>query len=1107
MAEVDAAVGAAGPGGDNQGLGLSGRIAANFQNTEITPLLAVVGLLLGLFAILVTPREEEPQINVTFADVFIPFPGASATEVEHLIAGPAEQVLSEIKGVKHIYSVSRPGMAVVTVQFTVGEDRTDAIVRLHSKVMSNQDWLPPNLGVAQPIIKPKGIDDVPILTATLWSKDDGVGAYELGKVAHALEQEIKRVDGTRNVYTIGVPEQVVRVVLDPQSLAAHDIDITDLRRALQASNTIRDDIGVVVDNTEVLVQAGTFLTDPEDIGELVVGLHGGRPVYLRDVARIERGPQEPEAYVWMGMGPGAAHAKAAQGGGGAGDCALAMGCATPAVTIAVAKQEGQNAVDIAERVVERFGQLEGTFIPAGVEVSITRNYGETADYKAKKLITKLAFATISVVILVLFAIGWREAIIVGAAVVVTLALTLFASWAYGFTLNRVSLFALIFSIGILVDDAIVVVENIHRHMALWPRKRLLQLMPGAVDEVGSPTILATFTVIAALLPMAFVTGLMGPYMSPIPINASMGMLISLVVAFVFTPWMSNFMLGGRHDAAAASGGHGHHEGGGSKFLEGLFNTLIGPFLAGGRGKLNRWLLLAGILVLIAGSVLLAVNRVVIMKMLPFDNKSEFQVVLDMPEGTSLEQTARVLGEMGEFLSTVPEVADYQVYAGTAAPINFNGLVRQYYLREGAHLGDIQVNLVDKHHRDDKSHKIALRLREPLQEIARQYDGNAKVVEIPPGPPVLAPLVAEVYGIDYAGQIDIAKQVRGVFGETADIVDIDDSVEYPSKKFLVVVDRVKAARLGVEQAAVAQALATVLDGEDMSFLHGANVKYAVPIRVEYAAADKADLEQVLALRVRSMGGQLVPLSEIVEVVDTTREHSIYHKDLLPVVYVVGDMAGKTDSPLYGLFDIAGQLTDELGLTQWYMRPPENPYEFSVKWDGEWQITYETFRDMGLAYGVGLLLIYLLVVAQFRSYLVPLVIMAPIPLTIIGIMPGHALLGAQFTATSMIGMIALAGIIVRNSILLVDFINQQVRAGSSLEQAVVDSAIVRAKPIALTAVAAMAGAVFILDDPIFSGLAVSLLFGLFVSTVLTLVVIPVVYYGVMRKRVEWIRTATG
>ena len=605
---------------------------------------------------------------------------------------------------------------------------------------------------------------------------------------------------------------------------------------------------------------------------------------------------------------------------------------------------------------------------------------------------------------------------------------------------------------------------------------------------------------------------MGPYMSPIPINASTGMLISLVVAFVFTPWMTNFMLGKRleahaHQVGGQGQGHGHDEVRGG-WLERLFNHLIAPFLVGRQGWVNRWLLLGGILLLITGSIGLVTGKAVILKMLPFDNKSEFQVVLDMPEGTSLEQTARVLGELGAYLETVPEVTDYQVYAGTATPINFNGLVRQYYLREGAHLGDIQVNLVDKHYRQRKSHEIALAVREPLQAIARQYQGNAKVVEIPPGPPVLSPLVAEIYGLDYAGQISVARKVRGAFEQTADIVDVDDSVEFPAGKLIVVVDRAKAARLGVAQSAVAQALATVLEGEDMSFLHEAHVKYAVPLRVEYSEADKADLEQVLSLRVRSQGGQLVPLSELVSLVETSREHSIYHKDLLPLVYVLGDMAGKTDSPLYGLFTISATLAADLGLEQWFLSQPQNTYEYSLKWDGEWQVTYDTFRDMGIAYGVGLILIYLLVVAQFRSYLVPLVIMAPIPLTLIGIMPGHALLGAQFTATSMIGMIALAGIIVRNSILLVDFINQEVREGGlSLEAAVIRSAVVRAKPIALTAVAAMAGAVFILDDPIFSGLAVSLLFGLFVSTILTLVVIPVVYYGVMRKRVEWIRTATG
>ncbi|MEW8286767.1 MAG: efflux RND transporter permease subunit [Candidatus Thiodiazotropha endolucinida] len=1067
-------------------LGISGGVAKRFLITEITPLLALVGLLLGVFAVLVTPREEEPQINVTFANVFIPFPGATATEIENLVATPAEQVLSEIDGIKHVYSTSRPGMAVLTVQFLVGEDREDAIVRLFSKVYANQDWLPQGLGVGQPIIKPKGIDDVPIVTATLWSEDPAIGAFELGQVAHAIESELKRVPGTRDIYTIGNPDRVVHVLLDPQSLAGHGIDLSDLRTALQAGNHIRDNIEVTAENRELLVQAGTFLTSPDEIGSLVVGVREGKAVYLRDVAEVVHRPDQPQHYVWMGVGPQGEQKQLPKGG------------KFPAVTVVVAKKAGTNAVDIAKSVIKRFEQLDGIFIPEGVHATITRNYGATAEAKANKLISKLAFATLSVVGLVLLTIGWREAFIVGAAVVVTLAITLFASWAWGFTLNRVSLFALIFSIGILVDDAIVVVENIHRHLQMGSR-HLLEAIPKAVDEVGGPTILATFTVIAALLPMAFVTGLMGPYMSPIPINASTGMLISLVVAFVFTPWMTNRILASQAERIAS---HAHDESQ-ETALSRFFSRVMAPFLTGKRGNRMRWVLLGSILLLIAASLALVATKSVVLKMLPFDNKSEFQVVLDMPEGTSLEQTARVLDELGDYLGGVEEVSDYQVYAGTASPIGFNGLVRQYYLREGAHLGDIQVNLVDKQHRERKSHEVALAVRGPLQAIAREYNGNLKVVEVPPGPPVMSPLVAEVYGLDYEGQTEAAWEVRKVFENTPDIIDVDDSVEYPSAKFVVQVDRAKASRLGVPQSAVAEALSTVLAGEDASYLHGENLKYAVPIRIEYAEEDKADLDQVLALRVRAQSGKLVPLSEIVQVIPRVREYSIHHKDLLPVVYVTGDMAGETDSPLYGLFEISDQLQGEGGIEQWFLQQPENPYAYSLKWDGEWQITYDTFRDMGIAYSVGLLMIYLLVVAQFRSYLVPLVIMAPIPLTVIGILPGHALLGAQFTATSMIGMIALAGIIVRNSILLVDFINQQVREGMALEQAVIDSAAVRAKPIALTALAAMAGGFFILDDPIFSGLAVSLIFGLFVSTVLTLVVIPVVYYAAMRNRVEFIR----
>ena len=1072
-------------------LGISGNTARHFLTTQITPLLALVGVLLGIFAVMVTPREEDPQINVTFANVFIPFPGASASEVESLVATPAEQVIAEISGIDHVYSTSTPGLAVLTVQFLVGESRTDAIIRLYNKLYSNQDWLPANLGVGQPIIKPKGIDDVPIITVTLWSKNTATGAHELSLVSHGLETELKRIPGTRDIYTIGSPTRVMHVVLDPQALSGYNIDIRDLGNALRAANSARTGLTVTADNREILLQAGTFLTSAEEIAELVVGVFDGKAVYLQDVATVTQGVDSPSQYVSIAAGKGSLLESGETG------MDNVINNLQPAVTLAIAKKPGSNAVDIANQVIQRLDELKGTFIPDDVEVSITRNYGTTAQAKSEKLIQKLIIETIAVVLLVMWALGWREGLIVGAAVAVTLLVTLFASWAYGFTLNRVSLFALIFSIGILVDDAIVVVENIHRHMALGKQK-LIDLIPVAVDEVGGPTILATFTVIAALLPMAFVSGLMGPYMSPIPINASMGMLASLVVAFVFTPWLTNIMLSKSSQHHGADEEQPQQE---NKMTR-LFTGVMTPFLGGAKGNRNRWFLLATILLLITAAISLVVVQAVVLKMLPSDNKGEFQVVLDMPEGSSLEQTSRVLQEMGQYIGRLDEVTDYEIYAGTAAPISFNGLVRQYYLREGANVGDIQVNLVDKHHRQRKSHDIALSVREPLQNIAKQYDGNVKIVEVPPGPPVMSPIVAEIYGLDYAGQIQQAKQLREVFESTENIVDVDDSVEYPSEKLTIVIDRQQASRLGVSQQVIGEALTTVLNGSDVTYLHGKNLKYAVPIRIEYDDADKADLEQVLALQVRSVNGALVPLADLVDIVSGERERNIYHKDLLPVVYVTADLAGDLDSPLYGMLDISSTLKEQNGLEQWYTSQPVNPYEYSLKWDGEWQVTFETFRDMGAAYAVGLLMIYLLVVAQFHSYKVPLVIMAPIPLTIIGIMPGHALLDAQFTATSMIGMIALAGIIVRNSILLVDFINQQVREGMALQQAVINSAAVRAKPLVLTGIAAMIGGFFIIDDPIFGGLAISLIFGLLVSTILTLIVIPVVYYAVMHRNLHQI-----
>jgi multidrug efflux pump subunit AcrB len=1063
-------------------LGISGRIARQFQETQITPLLALLGLLLGLFAILVTPREEEPQIDVTFANIFIAYPGASAGEVERLVSIPAEQVISEISGIEHVYSVSRPGMAILTAQFEVGEESTDAIVRLYNKIYSNSDWLPLELGVAQPIIKPKGIDDVPIVSLTLWTADKTRGAHELQKVAHAVEAELKRVPGTRDIYTLGGPDNVVRIQLDPQKLSGYDIALSELKQALLAANNSAEAGILVKQDQQTSVQAGVFFTTVEEISNLVVGVKNGTPVYLRDVATVLAGADQASQYAWFGAGP-AAEAKGITAKG-----------EFPAVTLAIAKQPGMNAVDIANAVIDRVDELQGVFIPDGVEVTVTRNYGKTADDKAQTLIKKLVFVTIAVIMLVLFALGWREAIIVGIAVIITLMLMLFASWAWGFTLNRVSLFALIFSIGILVDDAIVVVENIHRHHKMGG-KTLRESIPIAVDEVGGPTILATFAVIAALLPMAFVTGLMGPYMSPIPINASIGMLLSLLVAYILTPWMMLKMMSKLHHSDS---GELETNTDNTRIYR-FFQTTIGVFVSKPASRLWRWLLLLGLILLIAASVGLGAMKLVVLKMLPFDNKSEFQIVIDMPEGSSLERTAGLVRELGGYLATVPEVTDYQAYVGTASPINFNGLVRQYYLREGAEVADIQVNLVDKHRRDRKSHDIASSTRSPLQEIGQRWGANVKIVEVPPGPPVQSPIVAEVYGLDYVSQLIRAKQIRAVFEQADDVVDIDDTVEIKAPRRILKVDRDKAALFGVSQAQVVSAVRMALAGEDVGYLHDSTVKYAVPLRLQFPVSDQRDLSAILKLRLRNQFGNLIAIGDVVNVIDSQREQTIFHKDLLPVTFVTADMAGDIDSPLYGMFDIYSRLKS-MDIEQFFINAPILPVTDSIKWDGEWQVTYETFRDMGLAYAVGIILIYLLVVAQFKSYTVPLVIMAPIPLTIIGVMPGHALLGSQFTATSMIGMIAMAGIIVRNSILLVDFINQAMATGMKLEEAVIRAASVRAKPIILTAVAAMLGALFILDDPIFNGLAVALLFGILVSTVLTLLVIPVMYYAVLKNRVN-------
>jgi multidrug efflux pump subunit AcrB len=1089
---------------NNGQLGISGRIAAAFQASRMTPLLALVALLLGIFATLITPREEEPQIDVTMADVLIAFPGASAKDVENLVARPAEQVLSRMHGVEHVYSMSRPGMAVVTVQFDVGVKYNDAVLRLYDTVHSHRDWLPPNLGVQEPVIKPRGIDDVPIVALTFWTKDPARSAFEMQQVSRAVEIELKRIKGTRDISTIGGPDHVIRVEIDSERMNAFGLTPQDIAGALKVSNAQQSSGSLTAGNREILVQTGTYLESAADVRQLVVAVRGEagsrKPIFMSDVAKVEDGPDQPKNYVWFGSKEGE----------------------FPAVTLQLSKQPGVNAADVANAAVDRINRLKNTVIPDGVEVTVTRNYGATATEKAQKLIGKLVFATAFVVLLVFFALGRREAVIVGVAVTLTLAATLFASWAWGFTLNRVSLFALIFSIGILVDDAIVVVENIHRWQGLHPEKGLLEIIPPAVDEVGGPTILATLTVIAALLPMAFVSGLMGPYMSPIPINSSMGMAISLAVAFIVTPWLALKLMkphGSPSPRPSPQEGEGEHHslpspatGGGAggegrsrldAKLDSTFRKLLTPFLDPLKGGAARIKLAIAIVLLILGSVSLAYFQLVVLKMLPLDNKSEFQVILDMPVGTPVEETARVLHEIGAELAKNEDVTNYQAYAGSASPINFNGLVRQYYLRAAPEKGDVQVNLADKHDRSRSSHEIAGAVRERIEEIGKKNGGNAKVVEVPPGPPVMSPIVAEIYGPDYKGQISVGKQVRGVFEKTKDLVAVDDYIDADSRKTVLHVLQSKAALLGVAQSDIVEVVSMGLAGQDVTPARNADSKFEIPVRITLPAEKQSNLDALLKLRVRSRDGQLVPVSELVEVRDQAREKAIYHKDLLPVVYVVGDMGGKLDSPLYGMFDVRSQINGmalkEGGtLGEWFIHQPNDPYaEYSVKWDGEWKVTYETFRDMGIAYGVGLILIYLLVVAHFGSYLVPLIIMAPIPLTIIGVMPGHALFGSQFTATSMIGMIALAGIIVRNSILLVDFIKQQVAAGMDFHDAVIQSAAVRAKPIALTGLAAMLGAMFILDDPIFNGLALSLIFGILVSTLLTLVVIPVLYFSAFKK----------
>ncbi len=1060
--------------------GISGRIAAAFLDSKLTPLLVIAALFLGFFSVAITPREEEPQIKVPMVDIQLGMPGASAAQVERQLIEPVEKLLHQLKDVEYLYSISQPSGGIVIARFRVGTDPDAAVQQVYAKLGSHADESP--AGAMPPLIKLRTIDDVPAIAYTLWG--EGQTPDALLAAADELKLELKRHPEVARVTTIGGQARRVDVVFDREALAAYNTSILQVYQALQGANWRLPAGELKGLNERQQVDVGAFLASAEDVKHTVVGLYEGRPVYLMDVAEVRDGPGEPDSYVWMGTGPAAGHKPG-----------LDQGLDAPAVTIAVAKKPGTNAVSLVEQLDGLVEDLRQRALPGDLQVTKTRDYGFTAGEKSNELIFHTLLATVSVVLLMLVMLGRKEALVVLVAVPVTLALTLAASWAFGYTLNRVTLFALIFSIGILVDDAIVVVENIHRHTKLNPRYPVRATILGT-DEVGNPTILATFTVIAALLPLAMVRGLMGPYMRPIPVNASAAMFFSLLVAFIVTPWLAYRLF--KNEKKGADDGHhmpDTHEGEDSpEWIRKLYHKTLTPLIA---SRSKRWLVLGTVFGVLLLSFLTIPTRWLVVKMMPYDNKSELQVVIDAPENYPLERTNAAARDLAAVFRDLPEVTDFQVYVGTSSPFNFNGLVRYYFLRDQAHQADIQINLVDKHDRSRSSHDFAKAVRPLLLPIAEKHGVDIKVSEVPPGPPVLSTMVAEVYGPSLEGRVAVAEQVREIFRETEGIVDVDWMVEEDLPRQEIVVDPDKAMRSGVSVEAVSRTLRVALAGAEAGQLQVEDSRRPVTLRLRLDEGQRALLPELLQLRVHAGNGGMVPLSELVRVEEKRRERFRYHKNLQPVTYVLAELAGSAESPVYGILGMEERIQDietpdgsPLQVMSTHL--PDDRQAWSLKWDGEWHITYEVFRDMGIAFGVVMLLIYLLVVGWFRSFLTPIIIMTPIPLTLIGILPGHALLGVFFTATSMIGFIALAGVIVRNSILLVDFINIELRKGRELEEAVLSAGSVRFRPIMLTALALVVGAGVIYLDPIFQGLAVSLIGGVMISTLLTLIVIPLLYY---------------
>ena len=1056
--------------------GFAGGIAKQFINSKLTPLLMIAFLAIGMYSSYLTPREEEPQIDVPIADIFFRYPGASPVEVESRIVQPLEKVISNIPGVEYVYSTSMPGQAMLIVQFYVGEDIERSLVKMYNEIMKHMDEMPQ--GISMPLVKTRSIDDVPVLGLTFWSKtyDD----FDLKRIAQEVNNEIEQVNDVSATKIIGGRSRQVRVLLNNEQMAGYRVDGLAIAQKIQLANGQFNTGSFSKNDTEYLVEAGEFLKTADDVANLVVGVHNGSPVYLKQVAEIVDGPQEAVQYVEFGYAQ-----MDERKAGSPGEY--------PAVTISVAKRRGADAMKVSDEILRKIDILEKDLIPEDVHVEVTRNYGETASHKVSELLMHLAMAIISVTFVVMLAMGWRGGLVVFLSVPVTFALTMFSYYFLDYTLNRITLFALVFVTGIVVDDSIIIAENMHRHFKM-KKLPFIQAAIRSIDEVGNPTILATFTVIAAVLPMVFVTGLMGPYMSPMPIGASIAMIFSLLVALTITPYLAYRLL--RHDKS----GHEKEFRMEDSIIYKVYSKTISPMLESGW---KRWTFIGSVTVLLIASMTLVYFKQVAVKMLPFDNKNEFQVIIDMPEGTTLERTAAVTKELAAFVARQENVLNYQTYVGTASPMNFNGLVRHYDLRQGPNVADIQVNLTDKGDRKLQSHDIAKAMRPHLQELGKKYHANVKVVEVPPGPPVMSTLVAEVYGPDYEQQKQVARQVKDLFAQTTDVVDIDWHMEDDQVEYRFGVDKEKAALLGLSTQQVLQGMQMALGGYEAAKLYQENEQEQVGIVLRYSEQDRSGLNELKQVSLMGQTGQPVALGDVVHVDQGMQDKSIYRKNQKRVVYVTADVAGKLESPVYGILDMSDKLKDiqlpaGYQLSEEYTQQPFTQDNYSLKWDGEWQITYEVFRDLGTAFAVVLLVIYMLIIGWFQSFKVPMVMMIAIPLSLVGILVGHWMMGAFFTATSMIGLIALAGIMVRNSILLIDFVNLRLADGIPLKEAVIEAGAVRTTPILLTAGTVVIGAVVILFDPIFQGLAISLMGGTIASTFLTLIIVPLIYFMTEKKK---------